>query len=460
MFSSVLIPARVSWIKPLPCRSDSVRTSFGLLLVYLDYLSALPCWILFADRRPTLALGLLSALSVSYLFADVFDPACFVTMSINKSLQMDQHASHLVGSVTEYSATPGSSGFSCGYWPGMETARLLLTLEQGLRSLEDYIQEYLDLAYFSDLPDCVLIDFFCEGINQPLKSRLICEGPRSSLSQFMDYALLTVGSAFTVGVAEERDTALTRVMAVAPEHAHKMAATAELDRKMADTTTSRSVTAANSELSQVTVDLRESSQVTVDRYESSQVTVDLRESSQSQLIVTSQAKSQLICQGLVTSQLMVTSQVTSQRIFQSPFTSPLIFQSLFSSQIIQSLFTSQLVIQSHAASQLVIQSHDTSQLVIQSHATSQLIIQSQAQSRLTFTSQVMSQLIVTSLFTSPLTFQSLFTSQRIFQSLFTSPLTIQNHVTSPLISQSLLTSYLPHPDIQGQCFDFPVWFPV
>ncbi len=68
--------------------------------MYLDYLSALPCWILFTDRRPTLALGLLSALSVSYLFADVFDPACFVTMSINKSLQMDPHTSHLVGSVT------------------------------------------------------------------------------------------------------------------------------------------------------------------------------------------------------------------------------------------------------------------------------------------------------------------------------------------------------------------------
>ncbi len=71
-----------------------------------------------------------------------------------------------------------------------------------------------------------------------------------SLSQFMDYALMTVGSAFTVGVAEERDTALTRVMAAAPEHAHKMAATAELDHKMSDTTASRSVTAANPESSQ------------------------------------------------------------------------------------------------------------------------------------------------------------------------------------------------------------------
>ncbi len=67
---------------PLSCRSDSVCPSFGLLLVYLDYLSALPCWILFTDRRPTLALGLISALSVSYLFADVFDPACSVTTSL------------------------------------------------------------------------------------------------------------------------------------------------------------------------------------------------------------------------------------------------------------------------------------------------------------------------------------------------------------------------------------------
>ncbi len=62
-----------------------------------------------------------------------------------------------------------------------------------MRSLEDYVQVYLEIAYYSDLPDCVLIDFFCEGINQPLKSRLNLEGPRSSLSDFMDYALLTVG---------------------------------------------------------------------------------------------------------------------------------------------------------------------------------------------------------------------------------------------------------------------------
>ncbi len=76
----------------------------------------------------------------------------------------------------------------------MDTSRILLALKQGPRSLENYIQEYLAIAYYSDLPDCLLIEFFCDGINQPLRSKLISEGPRSSLCQLMDYALLCVGS--------------------------------------------------------------------------------------------------------------------------------------------------------------------------------------------------------------------------------------------------------------------------
>ncbi len=162
----------------------------------------------------------------------------------------------------------------------MDTAKLLLALKQDTRSLESNILEYLEIANYFDLPDCVLIDFFCEGINQPLKSRLTLEGPRSSLSDFMDYALLTVGSAFTVGVAEERDTALNCVIAATPEHTHKMAAIAEPVHKMAATTTLLHVIAASHESSQATVDLRESSLATVDLRESSQATVDLRESSQ------------------------------------------------------------------------------------------------------------------------------------------------------------------------------------
>ncbi len=237
--------------------------------MYLDYLSALPCWILFTDRRPTLALGLLSALSVSYLFAYVFDPACFVTMSINKSLQMDLHASRLVSSVTEYSATQGSSGFPNGHLPGMDAAILLLALKQGTRSCERYIAEYLALANGSELPDCMLIDFFCDGLNQTVRSKVIPQGPRSSLTNFLDYVLLTVGSAFTVGVAEERDTALNCMITAALEHAHKMAAT----------TTPRHVIAASHESIQVTVDVKEPSQVTVDVKELSKVSVDVNEPS-------------------------------------------------------------------------------------------------------------------------------------------------------------------------------------
>ncbi len=163
----------------------------------------------------------------------MFDPCLFPTTPVNKALQMDPHDSRVV---TEYSATQWSSSFSEEHWPGMDTSRILLALKQGPRSLENYIQEYLAIAYYSDLPDCLLIEFFCDGINQPLRSKLISEGPRSSLCQFMDYALLCVGSSFTVGVAdEERNTALTHVMAAALDNEHKMAATAEPDRKMAVT---------------------------------------------------------------------------------------------------------------------------------------------------------------------------------------------------------------------------------
>ncbi len=120
---------------------------------------------------------------------------------------------------------------------------------------------------------------FCDGLNQPLKSKVIHKGPRSSLSNFLDYVLWTVGSAFTVGVAEERDTTLTSMIAAALEHTHKMAATAEPVHKMATTTTPRHVIAASHESIQVTVDVKVPSQVTVVN-EPNQVTVDVKKPSQ------------------------------------------------------------------------------------------------------------------------------------------------------------------------------------
>ncbi len=98
-------------------------------------------------------------------------------MSQNKALHMDPHVSRLVGSVTEYSATQGSSGFPNGHLPGMDAAILLLALKQGTRSLERYMAEYLALANGSELPDCMLIDFFCDGLNQTVRSKVIPQGP-------------------------------------------------------------------------------------------------------------------------------------------------------------------------------------------------------------------------------------------------------------------------------------------
>ncbi len=91
---------RISCINPLPCHSDSVCTSLGLLLVYLDYLSALPCWILFADRRPTLVLGILSLSCLIHVCLLLTEHCLFVTTSLNKALHMDPHVSHLVRPVT------------------------------------------------------------------------------------------------------------------------------------------------------------------------------------------------------------------------------------------------------------------------------------------------------------------------------------------------------------------------
>ncbi len=79
---------------------------------------------------------------------------------------------------------PGSSSFSEGHSKGMDVTRNLFALKQGPRSLEQHIREFLVFTHYSDLPDIILIEIFCNGINQPLQSQLRREGPRSSLSCF------------------------------------------------------------------------------------------------------------------------------------------------------------------------------------------------------------------------------------------------------------------------------------
>ncbi|KAL0177104.1 hypothetical protein M9458_025998, partial [Cirrhinus mrigala] len=187
-----------------------------------------------------------------------FDPAC-TTMSLsrpNKSLQVDPLASRLVYPVTEYSVTPGSSSFTPGHSTDMDTDRILFRIKQGPRTLEQHIREFLAIANYSTLPDCTIIEIYCDGVNEPLRARLRREGPRSSLAEFLNFALLCVGSPCTV---EERDNAdmaaahpprrlavtpghdatnkflawITREMAAVSERAALMAATAVPVHKMA-----------------------------------------------------------------------------------------------------------------------------------------------------------------------------------------------------------------------------------
>ncbi len=84
---------------------------------------------------PSNTLCLASSMSVCCVLTN----ACFMTTPFNKALQMDLFASLLVGFLTEYSTTKGSSSFSNGHWPGMDTAKLLFALKQDNRSLESYI---------------------------------------------------------------------------------------------------------------------------------------------------------------------------------------------------------------------------------------------------------------------------------------------------------------------------------
>ncbi len=62
----------------------------------------LALWILFADRRPRPFTWLLSCLALYMPVSHLLDPACVLTMSSNKSLHMDPHASRLVGAVTMF----------------------------------------------------------------------------------------------------------------------------------------------------------------------------------------------------------------------------------------------------------------------------------------------------------------------------------------------------------------------
>ncbi len=292
-----LIPARVLWIYPQPALWTLLPLFWIIALVPGLPLLSSPLDIV--RRSPTHACSkdYSCVLPMPYLFA-VFWPCLNMTMFCNKKLAN--------GSACFTSCSPrhrilgplGSSSFSDGHSEGMDITRNLFALKQGPRSLEQHIREFLAIANYSDLPDITLIEIFCDGIHQPLRSEFRREGTRASLAQFLDYALLTVGSSFTVGVAEERDTAPNCVNTATLEHAHQMAAT----------TTPRSVIAANHKPSQVTAKVKKVK---------SSPSLMLKSQVKSPLMLRSQVKSTLMLKSQVKSPLMLKSQIKSQLMLKS-----------------------------------------------------------------------------------------------------------------------------------------------
>ncbi|ROL53270.1 hypothetical protein DPX16_20909 [Anabarilius grahami] len=159
----------------------------------------------------------------------------------------------------------------------MDPAWCLVSLRQGNCTLEAHIQKFLEFAHLSDLPDCALIDFFSHGLNEPLKDYLLTNGPRGSFVEFLDFALLTVGSSFTVGVMEDSDTMVNPVMAATPKNMHKMA-TATTSHAFADRPEQRHAFADRPEQRHGFADRPEQRYISADRPEQRHVFADRPES--------------------------------------------------------------------------------------------------------------------------------------------------------------------------------------
>lgn len=115
--------------------------------------------------------------------------------------------------------------------PVMGPVNQLLHLRQGDCSIEDYDYQFCELSYQLPFDEIALKDIFHFGLHESVKSWFPGEEFNCSLKDFMDYALILSGSAFTVGVVEEEhDTpavlffqSLLPFMATASEPLHKMA---------------------------------------------------------------------------------------------------------------------------------------------------------------------------------------------------------------------------------------------
>lgn len=77
----------------------------------------------------------------------------------------------------------------------------IMRLRQGNRPIEDYVTDFLELAYQTPLDEVCLMLFFRGGLSEPLYSSM--PEPNRTLIQYIEWALSMSGSSFAVGLAEE-----------------------------------------------------------------------------------------------------------------------------------------------------------------------------------------------------------------------------------------------------------------
>ncbi|ROL52887.1 hypothetical protein DPX16_8450 [Anabarilius grahami] len=79
----------------------------------------------------------------------------------------------------------------------------LMWLEQGDRSLEIFLEDYLNLAHQTTFPDDCLCSFLLAGLNTSTSAQLFGEGPRGSFMEFVEWVLASCGSPLTAGPVDD-----------------------------------------------------------------------------------------------------------------------------------------------------------------------------------------------------------------------------------------------------------------
>lgn len=85
-------------------------------------------------------------------------------------------------------------------------AARLLCLEQMDRSLEDYTQDFLDLACLVHYSDDSLSVFFHTSLSEQAKARLPANGPCEDFSAYVEWVLVNKESEFTIGPEEDTNS--------------------------------------------------------------------------------------------------------------------------------------------------------------------------------------------------------------------------------------------------------------